>query len=181
MGLNQPITARGGPLREDGGAGGGGARHPRAPARSGRGVRRLGLLPTARRGRKCQFVNLPRARARPGGAGPCSARQPGGREKAEIWPAHPAQRLCAVPWRGGRNWGWGGGGGKRMRPRHHLESEDPSNGLRAPGPLTCTHMCSVSYTHRHEAVDVKHRLTGAHTHSHGKNTHDCLPVIYRES
>ena len=68
-----------------------------------------------------------------------------------------------------------------MRPRHHLESEDPSNGLRAPGPLTCTHMCSVSYTHRHEAVDVKHRLTGAHTHSHGKNTHDCLPVIYRES
>ena len=108
MGLNQPITAHGGPLREDGGEGGGGASHPRAPARSGRGVRRLGLLPTARRGRKCQFVNLPRARARPGGAGPCSARQPGGREKAEIWTAHPAQRLCAVPWRGGTNWGVGG-------------------------------------------------------------------------
>lgn len=172
MGLNQPITARGGPLREDEGAGGGGARHPRAPARSGRGVRRLGLLPTARRGRKCQFVNLPRARARPGGAGPCSARQPGGREKAEIWTAHPARRLCAVPWRGGRSWA---GGGKRMRPRHHLESEDPSNALRAPGPLTCTRMCSVSFTRSHRAVDIKHRLTGAHTHSHG-NTHTTVSL-----
>lgn len=59
---------------------------------------------------------------RPGGQGPCSAREPGGREKAEIWTAHPARCLRALPWRKERNGGGGAGagwgeGGKRGRGR----------------------------------------------------------------
>ena len=167
MGLNQPITARGGPLREDGGAGGGrGGPPPEGPRPVREGGAASGPAPNGAAGEEvsvCEPAAGPGQARRGRTLQRSAARWQGEGRDLDRTPC-PAPVRCALERREELG-GGGAGGGKRMRPRHHLESEDPSNALHAPGPLTCTHMCSVSYTHRHKAVDIKHRLTGAHTHT----------------
>lgn len=80
MGLNQPITARGGPLREDGGAGWGG-RHPGAP-RPAKGGAATGPAPNGTAGEEVSVCEPAAARA-PGPAGRDLAARPGARCQEE--------------------------------------------------------------------------------------------------
>lgn len=170
MGLNQPITARRGPLREDGGAGWGAATRGPRPAR---GARRPGPLPTARRGRKCQFVNLPRPGPQARRAG--TSQRPGARWQGEGRDSDclPPQRLCALPWRKERKRGVGVEGDVAAPPPGEPRPQQCPARPRAPDMHT--HVFSFLYS---LTCCCRHRQTISqeYTPLTGRNTQDSLPV-----
>lgn len=151
MGLNQPITARGGPPREDGGAGRG---PPPGGPRPASGGAATGPAPNGARGEEVSVCEPAAARG-PGPAGgdfAAPGSQVAGRRQG--FRSLTLPNACAallsrkgqngLPSRKGQNGcvGWRG-----TWPHYPLGGQDPNSALPAPWPLTCARMYFISYTH----------------------------------